>query len=671
MSFDLSDVVTGPESLPFTRRTLLRSSAAAMLMGLSGCEALKLRSQSPDDDDEIKAPKTTLIGDQVAVSGLHPIQVETVGLVTGLDNTGGDSSPSMWRRMAVEDMKRHGVKNPNTILQSPHTAVVIVRAQLPPVIQVGDPFDVEVELPSGSEATSLKGGWVLPCSLSEQAIVPGRAPMPGHVLGAAEGPIMLSTGEVDASTEASVLKRGRILGGGRFRGGILRKGRELELYLRNDLRSIRQSRRVADAIGKRFFHYDHGIKKALAEAKTDQFIELKVHPSYKENYIRYVHVIRHIALNENIVDRKERMERLRKSLLVPYTASKSATELEAIGNDAILILKDGLKSPVDEVRFYSADALAYLGDSSGVKELAEAARHEEAFRIFALAAMATVDNVVTRDLLRRLMTEPTIEMKDGQPKEVWSAETRYGAFRTLWTIDKRDPFLNGEPLNKGEFTLHCIESDGEPMVHLSTHRVPEVVLFDDQQHVRTPLSLWAGRHILLTARAGSDEVTISRNTVEEDRQVKTSTRLDDIIRAVAGLDASYPDVAQMLVQAQRQENLMGRLEIDALPRAGRFYHRPPNGLEGGAVPKDKETTRVGTPSHVPNMFPEAERKKFDPLEKPRDKRKDGPDDPSDEKAAGGQASLADVSDADDDKADKKTDKDQPEKKRRGLGLFSR
>src|SRR6185436_8178017 len=124
------------------------------------------------------------------------------------------------------------------------------------------------------------------------------------------------------------------------------------------------------------------------------------------------------------------------------------------------------------------------------------------------------------------------------------------------------PFLNGELLNKGEFALHCIASDGEPMVHLSTHRVPEVVLFDDQQRLRTPLTLWAGRHILLTAPAGSDEVTISRIAVGEDRQVKSSTRLDDIIRAVARLDASYPDVAQMLVQAQRQENLIGRLEID-------------------------------------------------------------------------------------------------------------
>jgi hypothetical protein len=641
-----------------TRRALL-FSAATVLIGLAGCGKLSLRSQNPDDDDEIKVPQTAFIADQVTVSGLHPIQVETVGLVTGLDNTGGDSPPSMWRTMVVEDMRRRGVKNPNTLLQSPSTAVVIVRAALPPVIQVGDPFDVEVVLPENTEATSLKGGWLMLCSLSEQAIVPGKAPLKGHVLGMAEGPIMLSTGEGESASLAGVLKRGRILGGGKYKGGILHNDREMGLYIRNDLRSYRQSRRIAASIGKRFFHFERGIKKPLAEAKTDQFIELKVHPRYKENYIRYVQVIRHIALNESTVERRERLERLHKSLLVPHTASKSAMELEAIGDDSKLILKEGLKSPSAEVRFYSADALAYLGDSSGSAELAKAARDEEAFRVFALAALATLDDTVTRDLLKQLMTEPTLETKDRAEREVWSAETRYGAFRTLWTIDKHDEFLHGEPLTNGEFMLHSITSEGEPMVHLSTHRVPEIVLFNDQQRLRTPISLSAGRHILLTAPASSDTVTISRfEAGRDDRQVTCSTRVADIIRAVSKLEASYPDVAQMLIQAERQSNIMGRLELDALPQAGRIYRRPPLDVAGAGVPVTEKETRVGKPNQVPNMFPTAERKKAggaEPAAVP-----ETTDAASSSKP--GEASLADVSET----------TEKPAERKKGLGgLFRR
>src|SRR5207253_4055241 len=135
---------------------------------------------------------------------------------------------------------------------------------------------------------------------------------------------------------------------------------------------------------------DGGIKKPLAEAKTDQHVELKVHHAYKENFMRYVRVIRAIAIDETPLELRERIERLRKTLLVPQTASAAATELEAIGTDSTLILKEGLKSPDPEVRFYSADALAYLGDGAGIKELEQAARYEPAFRVFALAALTTL-----------------------------------------------------------------------------------------------------------------------------------------------------------------------------------------------------------------------------------------------------------------------------------------
>jgi flagellar basal body P-ring protein FlgI len=576
--------------------TSRRSLCWIVLLAVTGCQKLSLRSQNPDDDDEIKSPKTTFIADQVTVSGLHPIQVETVGIVTGLDGTGGDTPPSMYRTMALNDMRLRGIKHPNSILQSPNTAVVIVRAALPPVIEVGDRFDVEVVLPENTTATSLKGGHLLECSLSEQAIVPGRGSIKGHTQGKAEGPIMLSTGEGESASMAGVLKRGRVLGGGIYRGGILRKDREMGLYVRNDLRSVRQARRIAQAIGRRFHSFEHGLKKPLAEAKTDQYIELKVHPRYKENYVRYVQVIRHLALNETAVEQRERIEVLRKSLLVPQTASRAALELEAIGSDSILVLKEGLKSPSAEVRFYSADALAYLGDSSGAKELASAARNEEAFRVFAFAALATIDNPVTRELLKELMTTPTIEINDGVEHPVWSSETRYGAFRTLWTIDRGDEFLRGESLNDGEFALHTIESDGEPMVHLTTHRVSQIVLFNHEQRLRTPISLSAGRHILITAPAGSDTVTISQ-------EVTCSTRVADVLRAVSKLRASYPDVAQMLVQAERQQNLHGRLELDALPQSGRIYHRnlAVDGLPIAAT--TPETTRVGKPNLTPNLFP--------------------------------------------------------------------
>src|SRR5262245_59371110 len=105
--------------LPIFLRPSCRSRlvCGALLFALVGCQKLSLRSQNPDDDDEVKPPETLFIADQVTVSGLHPIDVETVSVVTGLDNTGGDSPPSLWRTMAVDEMKRRGVKYPHQFLQ--------------------------------------------------------------------------------------------------------------------------------------------------------------------------------------------------------------------------------------------------------------------------------------------------------------------------------------------------------------------------------------------------------------------------------------------------------------------------------------------------------------------------------------------------------------------------
>ena len=71
----------------------------------------------------------------------------------------------------------------------------------------------------------------------------------------------------------------------------------------------------------------------------------------------------------------------------------------------------------------------------------------------------------------------------------------------------------------------------------------------------------------MTAPSGSDVVTISRfEPGRESQRVQTSTRLAEVVRAVGKLDGSYPDVAQLLVMAEKQSNLEGRLEFDALVR---------------------------------------------------------------------------------------------------------
>ncbi|MGH7199411.1 MAG: flagellar basal body P-ring protein FlgI, partial [Planctomycetaceae bacterium] len=127
-----------------------------------------------------------------------------------------------------------------------------MRAYLPPLVRKGDAFDVEVRLPEGSKATSLNGGWLMETYLSEQAVVPGRGVLEGHVFAKAKGPIMIAPGTAeDDATRVGLLKRGRVLG-----GGVSMTERDLAMYLRNDFRMGRNSERIAERIGDRFHHYN-------------------------------------------------------------------------------------------------------------------------------------------------------------------------------------------------------------------------------------------------------------------------------------------------------------------------------------------------------------------------------------------------------------------------------
>ena len=316
----------------------------AFVSTLPGCQTLNLRSQSPEPDGRENEFETTvqtpLLGDYITVAGLNLVTLEGVGLVTRLDGTGDDPPPSVYRTALLEEMKKRNTKSPNAILQSPSTALVLVRAYLPPLVRRGDRFDIEVRLPGNSNATSLNGGRLLESHLSEQAIVPGRGILKGHLFAKAKGPILISTGEGDKDELAGVLRRGRVV-----RGGLSLKNRDLTIYLRNDFRSIRNSRRIASRIGLRFHSYNSaGIKEPLAEAKTDQTILLKVHPRYKDNYPRYLRVIRNIAFRETPVAQRVRMQKLKREINSPETAETAALQFEAIGRDAVPILKTALQN---------------------------------------------------------------------------------------------------------------------------------------------------------------------------------------------------------------------------------------------------------------------------------------------------------------------------------------
>ncbi len=541
----------------FSIATKLSVFACAALVGAAAFGAKK-----EPEKTETPSPNSKLVADIAVPFGLYPVKIEAISIVTGLPGTGSDPAPSPQRTALLDEMQTRGVTNPNAILASGKTSLVLVQGYLRPGIQKGDRFDVEIRVQSQSETTSLRGGYLMETRLQEMAVLGGSV-REGKLLAKAEGDVLvdptIDLKKEDPNKDRSAITRvmatrGRVLG-----GGVATKSRPMGLVIIPDYRSVATASRIENAINRRFHTYDNGMKIGVAKAKTDQYVELIVHPRYKDNIARYAQVVRAVALSETAAERMDRIKRLKEEIYNPETAAVAALQLEALGPDGTPILFEAIKSPDVETRFYAAEALAYLDKHEAAEPLGQIARDEPAFRVYALTALSSMQDVAAYDELRKMLASP-------------SAETRYGAFRALWTMNRNDGFVAGEQLGD-QFHYHVLDVAGPEMVHVTRSRLSEVTLFGKNQRFNLPVSVNAGPEIMINS-TDTGEIAVSKFSVRQSDQKRTvSTRVDDVIRAVVELGGSYPDVVQALQEAKATNALASRFEVDSMPEAGRTYER--------------------------------------------------------------------------------------------------
>ena len=594
-----------------SRRSFLLKAAGSFAVGgmISGCHELGLNKWFDKDEAMRENVRSAILGEEghsrligdyikIADSTLGYIKVQGVGFVHGLQGTGEDPPASPLRKRLLDDMRREEITDPNTLLRSADTCLVVVTAYIPPIVRKGDVMDIEVKLPDVSESKSLAGGWLMPCRLSEHALLEGRV-REGSEIAISTGPILVNSLSKLNDDSPAGLRAGIVPGGGRYTG----EERKLTVGIRSDYRTVRMSTTIADRIGHRFYDYDSsGIQQKLCSAKSNAHLELMVHERYRENYPRYLQCIRHMTLTESPVEKHMRMQQLEDGIQFGPTAEKAALQLEAAGSDGIPILKSGLSSKSPEARFRSAEALAYLGNTDGATVLKDSAEQEPAFRIFALAALASLPDSKTAEALRELMSSESLE-------------TRYGAFRALSTMAPNDPFIKGIKM-EGDFTLHLVNSTGAPFIHLTRHKKAEAVLFNAEQEFQLPMFIRAGSNILIQGTPSADGVVVKRIAAGEATQMKTvRPTVAEVIKAASDMGAKYPDIVQMLVQAEHQHNLPGEIAIDKLPKPGRVYHRKPEDMNGNLSNQRATPVPIGNDGLMPNLFDEQPNKPILPSSK--------------------------------------------------------
>src|SRR5262249_10163644 len=152
-------------------------------------------SQAEDENEHDRYEVKTIGEVAHEVGNAQPVAVGGVGLVVGLEGTGGSTPPGPQRSMLEEELRKRNVRDVKEVLNSPNASLVLVSGLLPAGASKGDTFDVEVSLPPQSKTTSLRGGRLTECILYNYDFTsnldpnysgPDRA-LKGHPVAVAEG----------------------------------------------------------------------------------------------------------------------------------------------------------------------------------------------------------------------------------------------------------------------------------------------------------------------------------------------------------------------------------------------------------------------------------------------------------------------------------------------------
>ncbi len=504
------------------------------------------------------------VGDVSGPWGLDPLKVDGLALVTELDGTGSDPPASSQRDYLVEEIETHHIDNIPQLLADVDNSIASIRGFIPAGARKGDRFDVEVECTfPNSKTTSLRGGYLMQARMKPMLVLKRSVQM-GHNTALARGRVLvdrLFESHSDGTNELS----GVVLG-----GGIVTRDRNVGLRITEKDKSVKTARSISRAINARFSTRNASGPVGVANPTTDRDIEIEIPDVYRHNVGRYFHVILNIAFDETAENRVNRLEWLERQLHDPDRAKIASIRLEAMGQEASAALKRGLRSEDPLVRFHSAQALAYMGDDSGVSELHAAIEGDPAYRWHGLTALASIRNKTSEKTLSELMSSD-------------SATTRYGAFQTIRDSLPGSPYATGELIRR-EFMLHEVDSDGAPMIHFSRTKLQEIVLFGrDQRFNHRLMFIETG----LTIKAIDDStVQIKLYVPRRGEEIVTcSTRVADVIRHLAAMGFDYGDMLSMLKDAKRSEALDTNLIINAAPRLDSRHHQSTESISGGGQMK--------------------------------------------------------------------------------------
>lgn len=592
--------------------TLLVAAAGSTLSACGGSqkEPPKPRTVAPVVRNVPMSLRGT-IGSEVTVNGVQPVIVSGLGLVVGLNGTGGMAldagvAATMERELGLRGISQGGNStagtnieglSPRELLSDPNTAVVTVYAAIPPGSPEGAAFDVYVR---ALNATSLEGGmlWTTELRIGDPTVLGGYRT---QKLASARGSIFVNP-FVDPGTSQTGVGQavGRVLD-----GGLVDSPMKLELQLDNE--SGARARSIVSAINSRFPPAHHG---QTARGRSAGSVTLTVPTQYAKRPADFLQLVTHLPIDQANLDAyAQSYVRVMKN--EPLMAEDMMWCLRAIGERSLPFVRELYEDPDIVPRMASLNVGAWLGDARVVEPLLALARTGPTpIRVEAIGLLKTVSGGPTLELaLRELLTESDLTVRvaayetladRAEQKQLSYAAARNPSTKVVTEAGTFEPtvyrVMSGATIHGVErrligdkFALDRVLG-GPPLVYVTQQRAPRVVVFGDGPRVTEGAfaSIWTDRLMLLND-SSSNEPRIYYRDYRTTRVTQTNVPSDltDLVEFFGrrpspqdprpGLDLSYSEVVGALYGLQtagainaafatERDKLMAQL-LDANQRA--------------------------------------------------------------------------------------------------------
>lgn len=544
----------------------------------AGCDSgpREIRPTPPTVVRDVPSVLRGTIGAEATLNGIEPIIVSGLGLVVGLNGTGGGPLPVNIQATMERELARGGIgkggplesgplagKSPREVLRDPNTAVVIVQGVIAPGSPKGAQFDVLVRA-AGTSVTSLEGGqlWTTELRLGPPSVF---GSVRTRVIGDARGAVFINPfAEPGLQTNDPLARTvGRVLGGGRVTD-------PLGLELRLDNPSATRARAVVAAINGQFPE-QRGDTEPAARGINQQSIELRVPRRYRDTPDEFLQLLRFTQVDQQYPQEfaKRYVDELVKQ---PELATELSWCLQALGKPAIPFLVPLYDHPEFRPRMAALRAGARLGDQRTVPHLRElASSGPPSLRASAIALLGGLPpDPPVNEAIRTLLGAPELDVRVAAYEAL--AERRdVAVVRTLIAVEGRQKFY-----------IDIVDAP-EPMVYITQQGEPRIVLFGGDRALQRPMlvSAWSDRLLMSSdgpkspVRLRYEDYRTGRVTVAEApatvaELVGYLARRPTPEDPTPGLDMTYSEVVGALYEIQKQGGIEGAFATEQERLAARL-----------------------------------------------------------------------------------------------------